>query len=485
MELQHKATRVAIGTAIDVAIRHARKNKEEGIRDIVNLFTKYFAPTKADEKVGAGGNAFSGIAKFAQDPDSKWVRYISRLFEEIDPKVAKTLILNLAYEAGYRGLAKVRETSVKNDCNVPWAIIFDPTSACNMHCKGCWSGEYGTKQNLSFDDMDSIVTQAKELGAHFFLMTGGEPLVRKKDIVKLAKKHDDCVFHCFTNGTLVDEQFCQDMLDCGNILLAISLEGFKEENDFRRGDGSFDAVMKAMDLLNAHHLGFGTSVCWTSKNYKTVISDEFIDMIIEKGCRYAWYFHFMPVGQYTGTDLIPTPEDREYMMKHLRAVRNAHSDKLIVPLDFQDDGEFVGGCIAGGKHYLHINSNGDVEPCVFIHYSSANIHDVSLLDALKQPLFMEYHRNQPFNKNLYKPCPMLENPDFLPKLVKEAGAHSTDLEAPEDVDHLCAKCATYAKEWAPVADRLWEQVPETSRIKAEKAVLLKETAQKNAKREDA
>jgi hypothetical protein len=59
------------------------------------------------------------------------------------------------------------------------------------------------------------------------------------------------------------------------------------------------------------------------------------------------------------------------------------------------------------------------------------------------------------------------------------------LEAPEDVDHLCAKCATYAKEWAPVADRLWEQVPETSRIKAEKAVLLKETAQKNAKREDA
>ena len=41
-------------------------------------------------------------------------------------------------------------------------------------------------------------------------------------------------------------------------------------------------------------------------------------------------------------------------------------------MDFQNDGEFVGGCIAGGRNYFHINSAGDAEPCVFIHYSNAN-----------------------------------------------------------------------------------------------------------------
>ena len=60
----------------------------------------------------------------------------------------------------------------------------------------------------------------------------------------------------------------------------------------------------------------------------------------------------------------------------------------IFTMDFQNDGEFVGGCIAGGRNYFHINANGDAEPCVFIHYSGANIRTHSMLEILKQPLFM-------------------------------------------------------------------------------------------------
>ena len=100
-------------------------------------------------------------------------------------------------------------------------------------------------------------------------------------------------------------------------------------------------------------------------------------------------------------------------------------------MDFQNDGEFVGGCIAGGRRYLHINAKGDVEPCVFIHYSNANIHDCSLLDALKSPLFQAYHDNQPFNDNMLRPCPMLENPDKLGEMVKESKAVNTDYQSPE------------------------------------------------------
>lgn len=109
-------------------------------------------------------------------------------------------------------------------------------------------------------------------------------------------------------------------------------------------------------------------------------------------------------------------------------------------MDFQNDAEFVGGCIAGGRRYLHINANGDVDPCVFIHYSNANIREYTLLEALKSPIFMAYHDNQPFNDNMLRPCPMLENPEFLRKMVEETGAHSTDPQSPETADHLCSKC---------------------------------------------
>ena len=124
-------------------------------------------------------------------------------------------------------------------------------------------------------------------------------------------------------------------------------------------------------------------------------------------------------------------------------------------LDFQNDGEYVGGCIAGGRRYLHINANGDCDPCVFIHYSDSNIREKTLLEALCSPLFRAYHDGQPFNDNHLRPCPMLENPEKLREMVKTSGAHPSDVTSLEDVDDLCAKCDGYAENWKPTAENLW------------------------------
>ena len=264
-----------------------------------------------------------------------------------------------------------------------------------MHCTGCWAAEYGNRLNLTFEELDSIVTQGKELGTYMYIFTGGEPLVRKKDVIALCEKHSDCEFLNFTNGTLIDEAFCQD-----------------------------------------------------------VTSEEFFDMIIDAGALFVWFFHYMPVGSGAAPQLLPSPEQRE---KVYRKIREYRSTKSIFSMDFQNDAEYVGGCIAGGRRYLHINAKGDVEPCVFIHYSNANIRDCSLLDALKTPIFMAYHDGQPFNKNMLRPCPMLENPEKLRAMVKETHAVSTDYESPESVDTLCDRCRPYAENWKPEADRLWEQ----------------------------
>ena len=125
-------------------------------------------------------------------------------------------------------------------------------------------------------------------------------------------------------------------------------------------------------------------------------------------------------------------------------------------MDFWNDGEYVDGCIAGGRSYLHINAAGDIEPCAFIHYSDSNIHEKTLLEAYKSPLFMAYHDHQPFNNNMLRPCPLLDNPDALPKMIKMTGAKSTDLMHPENVNELAQKCAETAEKWAPVAERLWQ-----------------------------
>ena len=286
-----------------------------------------------------------------------------------------------------------------------------------------------------------------------YIYTGGEPLVRKADLIRLCEKHSDCQFLCFTNATLIDEAFADEMLRVKNFIPAISLEGFEEATDGRRGDGVYQKVIAAMELLKRKRLPYGISCCYTSANFESITSEAYYDKMIELGALFVWYFHYMPVGNDAVPELLPTPEQRTEMY---RRVRDYRSRKPLFAMDFQNDAEFVGGCIAGGRRYLHINANGDVDPCVFIHYSDTNIREKSLLDALRGPLFMAYHDGQPFNENMLQPCPMLENPQKLREMVARTGAHSTDPQSPESAEHLCAKCDSYAACWAPAAKKIWD-----------------------------
>ena len=429
--------------ALQQALHYVEGNPEENIPKLMDLVDR-FSPD------GWYAGQRSAVRK-AIEEKSNWYQLILR-FYELNPEVRKAFFQNFLINASLRGSAIQNEVKEREGCNVPWAILLDPTSACNLHCTGCWAAEYGRQLNLSLETMDSIIRQGKELGVYMYIYTGGEPLVRKADLLRLCEMHPDCEFLSFTNGTLIDRDFCQELLRVKNFIPAISLEGFEEANDSRRGEGSYQKVGKAMELLREHGLPFGISTCYTSRNCSDVTSEAFFDFMIESGALFVWFFHYMPVGNDASAALLPSPEQRETVLRRIREYRNT---KAIFSIDFQNDAQYVGGCIAGGRNYLHINARGDVEPCVFIHYSNVNIRESSLLDALKSPLFMAYHDGQPFNDNMLRPCPMLENPEKLREMVKATGAVSTDYQSPESVDHLCDKTTPYAEAWKTAADRLW------------------------------
>ena len=355
MSIVDKAKTAAITTAINTALNYLEKDPEGNIPKVMDLVDR-FTP---DDWYVSQRNAIRN----AIEEKNNWYQLILRVYD-LDPGVRKAFFENFILNASLKGSALQDETSAKNNCNVPWAILLDPTSACNLHCTGCWAAEYGHQLNLDLDTIDSIIRQGKEMGTYMYIYTGGEPMVRKKDLIKLCEMHPDCEFLSFTNGTLIDEEFCQEMLRVKNFVPAISLEGFEEANDSRRGEGVYQKVMHAMELLKAHKLPFGISVCYTSKNMEDVSSEAFYDKIIDCGALFVWFFHYMPVGNAAAPELMVSPEQREEMYHRIRHFRET---KPIFGMDFQNDGEFVGGCIAGGRRYLHINAKGDVEPCVFIH----------------------------------------------------------------------------------------------------------------------
>ncbi len=409
---------------------------------------------KKFDKDGIVERQMNTIEPVLKDKTSNWYKLVQSLYTDIDPGVRRTLFENFIINETILGGKRQKKSSEENECNVPWAILMDPTSACNLHCTGCWAADYGNKMNMDYETLNSIIEQGKKLGTYMYIYSGGEPLVRKNDIIKLCEKHNDCAFLAFTNATLIDEKFANDMLRVKNFVPAISVEGFEEATDSRRGEGTYKAVIKAMEILKRKKLPFGISCCYTSQNTDVIGSEEYIDDMIAKGALFAWFFTYMPVGNDAAVELLATAEQREYMYHQIRDFRKT---KPIFTMDFWNDGEYVKGCIAGGRCYLHINANGDIEPCAFIHYSDTNIHESTLLEAYKNPLFMQYKANQPFNENHLRPCPLLDNPGRLSKMVEKSGAESTDMKNPENVRELSAKCYDVAINWAEVADELWEE----------------------------
>ena len=439
-----KATDQIKRAALNKTIDYLLENPERNVAKIMDMIDRV-AP---DDVFPTQRAAFHQ----AIDDESNWYQLIMKILTDINPQVRDRLIKTFVVDANMLAWPKQEAMRDRYHCNIPWAILLDPTSACNLRCTGCWAAEYGHKQNLTYEEIDSIINQGVKLGTHVYIYTGGEPLVRKHDLINLCEAHPDCAFLSFTNATLIDEEFVQDMIRVANFVPAISVEGFEEATVARRGEGTYAKVSRAMELLRENGLPFGVSCCYTSANANSIASEEFFDWLIEKGALFAWIFTYMPVGVGSPTSLMVHADQREHLYRFVREMREK---KPLFTLDFQNDGEFVGGCIAGGRRYLHINAAGDVEPCVFAHYANVNIRETSLLDALRSPLFMQYYEGQPFNDNLLKPCPILENEGLLADMVKRAGAHSTDLQEKESAEDLCAKCHDSIAEWTPVAERIW------------------------------
>ena len=204
-KLAHAAERKAFETMLDSLIRKSRTQDVGKVADdLVSMVQKIHSSVWEPE-------TFAMLHKIANDPNSKWAHYAERLLRECDPYLLRTFLTAAAYEGGFRGFQQARANSEKYDCNIPWIVLMDPTSACNMRCAGCWAAEYGYKQNLTFEEMDRVLTEGAALGTHACLFTGGEPLMRKADIFRLCEKHRDMAFHAFTNGTLIDEDFCKTL----------------------------------------------------------------------------------------------------------------------------------------------------------------------------------------------------------------------------------------------------------------------------------
>jgi MoaA/NifB/PqqE/SkfB family radical SAM enzyme len=374
----------------------------------------------------------------------------SRIFE------AKTIFDYFTIDGYFQEFKKLYYNR-KYRCVIPRLLLIDPTSACNLKCKGCWAADYQKNSHLTYEKLDELCTEAQKIGVLTIIMSGGEPLLRKNDILRLCEKHKKLTFGLYTNGILIDEAFVKELVRIENLNVFVSIEGYREDTDSRRGEGTYDKVIAAMDLLKKYDIGFGFSICYHSKNYKTVSGDEFLNFLQEKGAWFGWMFNYLPIGNDADISLCCNAEQRAYVKQKIEEYYKNYKFTII---DFANSGHKAFGCVAAGSDFAHINANGDLEPCAFCHYSDVNINNMSLIEALKSPFFKNFRQHKPFSGNYLRPCPIMDVPEALAKVTDSEGVHSTHYNNSESVQELADKIKPLALKWEIAADKMYADMPE-------------------------
>ena len=396
--------------------------------------------------------------EYGQDhPGEPFTELLLRLGNELSPRIRAKIASNLIFNQFVTGVRK-REALSTNGDKVPAFFVVSPTMKCNLSCRGCYAGLYRKDEVLPVSEMDRLFKEARSLGIYFVTISGGEPWLLKDELLGLFRKYNDMFFLTYTNGTLLDRATCREIARLGNVAPAISVEGFQEETEERRGAKTWPRIMQAMDNLRWEGALFGFSATANSRNMDVLTSPEFVTFLQQKGCMFGWYFQFLPVGKDPVLELVPSAEQRVEMGRRITALRERMPMFLA---DFWNDGPAAGGCLAGGRHYLHILNNGSVEPCVFAHFSADSIKGKTLFEVANSPFFKAIRAAFPFNEtgNLKRPCMIMDNPEVLRTLVSEhvipSGHQSADsiIRDPEVVRWVDA----YARRMEELTEDEWEK----------------------------
>ena len=378
-----------------------------------------------------------------------YFRMAKRMMLETD----KRLLWKLFWNMGVKGLRSVQrhKRRLKRGEFFPPYLYISIINSCNLRCQGCWVDVAHKQHKIEVDALNRMITEAKKVGNSFFGILGGEPLMHK-GLFDVLEAHPDAYFQVFTNGHFITDEVAKRFRKCGNVTPLISVEGSEVVSDQRRGKaGVLNATMEGLQncLNNKVMTGVCTSLCQT--NYEDLLTEKWVDRLIEMGVMYTWYHIYRPVGPESCPDLALTPQQQREARKFVVEMR---CKKPISVIDAYYDADGKALCPAATGFTHHINPWGDIEPCPIIQFATDSIHD-------EQPLATTFNESD-FLKDFRavaagstRGCIALERPDLINNLVdahaaKDTTARKTALAELQAAGHHPSQ---YSPELEPVPEK--------------------------------
>ena len=348
-----------------------------------------------------------------------YLKMAKRLLLETD----KRLLWKLAYNMAYKGMRSVQrhKQRMKRGEFFPPFLYISIVNSCNLRCQGCWVDVAAKQEAIPVEGMHKLIREARAAGNSFFGILGGEPFMHP-ELLPILEAHPDCYFQIFTNGQLITDEIAQRLRRMGNVTPLVSIEGTEIISDVRRGRP--EVLARTLDGLN-HCLrnklltGVCTSLC--QSNIDDLLSEAWVDRLIELGVLYMWYHTYRPVGPDANPQLALTPEQQ---LRVRRFVVETRVKKPIGVVDAYYDHQGQALCPAANGLSHHVSPWGDIEPCPIVQFSKESIHgDGAMRDKFIHSEFLGDFRK--LAASATRGCIVLERPDLLKQLVLKHGARDT------------------------------------------------------------
>jgi MoaA/NifB/PqqE/SkfB family radical SAM enzyme len=378
----------------------------------------------------------------------------------------KRLLWKLAWNMGWKGLLSVEKHKqrLKRGEYFPPFLYVSVINSCNLRCQGCWVDVAAKQEIIQPHAFHRLLGEAKEMGNVFFGIVGGEPLMHP-NLLDMLAEHPDCYFQVFTNGQFITDARAKRMRQLGNVTPLISVEGNEIVSDQRRGrEGVLSKTMQGIEncLKNKVFTGVCTSLCQTNFD---LVSEAWIDRLIEMGVMYTWFHVYRPMGPDARPELCLTPEQQ---LRARRFVVEMRAKKPIIIIDAYYDGEGKALCPAANGLSHHINPWGDIEPCPIVQFTKESIHSSEADNRSLREKFLRSEFLRDFRtlaQSTTRGCIVLERPDLLRELVQKHGARDSTARgtALEELEAMTGRSSQYhpgreipEKNWLyRLAKRFW------------------------------
>lgn len=364
-----------------------------------------------------------GIANIRQaiEQDHPGITAVRTALAKASPQTRSAIVNNLILGGLLLGYKKRYAFYLEHQVAPPATLIISPTLRCNLKCFGCCAATHERKNELTREEVTRVIVEGGEAGINFVLFLGGEPLMVPW-LLDVMEEFPKVAFKLFTNGLLFDDDKIDRVARMGNVSVIIGVDGLEKETDRRKGPGAFKGGLSAMRKLSEAGVLVGYSTMISRQNFDEIYTDEFLDTMIENGATYTWMPTTIPQGRAcTERHLIPTPEQKAQIRPRLTEARRR---KPLLFMDFYNDSVITEGCGAA-RLLIHVNANGDVEPCILFPYAADNIREKSLAEIMKSPFFMGLRAITKLKNGERQTCVLVQKPKEVLELIESCGAAPT------------------------------------------------------------